>query len=671
MCSARASYYLGIDVGTSSARVALVDASGRICARAASDFPTRHAHARHYEQSSELILAAVQRAARECVCAACEKQPNESSSSSSRDVPDGEIIGIGIDATCSLVVLSHEHVGYYGARESAAAATAAERKQHSARISVCDPRGERDDGERDADEDGDGDETARAAWNVIVWMCHRAEREADAINAEPANRHIVARYGGRMSLENEPPKLAWLAAHTDALEPARCGAVMDLADFLVFACTGDAEARGLCAATAKWAYRSGDYGDGDGDGERGGCWEDDFFRRLGVGHLLDDNYRRLGRRVVPPGAPVGAGLSDAAAERLFGRDMVRNARIRPRRHAAVASGMVDAHAGGVGMLGAALPPACGSGGGALPLEQRLALICGTSTCHMASSRAGPIRVDGVWGPFRSAMMPGVWLNEGGQSVTGRLLDYLLETHPASPWRSADERHARLAHAHRHVCARIAADPQRYRRAAAAVHVYPDWHGNRAPLSDPCMTGGLIGLGLDAHTPDGLATLYLATVQALAYGTRQIIDAMNDAGHELRIIMMCGGMTRNDVFVRTLADACNMPVVLADEEDADPMLVGAAACARAAAASSNQVGVGVSGDASDRDVDIDDERDGSNARRSALEQAMQRMNRPARACITPRAADCGTRAYHDAKYAVFLRMQRDQMAYREMMRGASA
>jgi len=40
-------------------------------------------------------------------------------------------------------------------------------------------------------------------------------------------------------------------------------------------------------------------------------------------------------------------------------------------------------------------------------------------------------VEGVWGPYYSAMVPGYWLNEGGQSATGKLIDYLIESHPAT------------------------------------------------------------------------------------------------------------------------------------------------------------------------------------------------------------------------------------------------
>ena len=38
---------------------------------------------------------------------------------------------------------------------------------------------------------------------------------------------------------------------------------------------------------------------------------------------------------------------------------------------------------------------------------------------------------GIWGPYFSAMVPGLWLTEGGQSATGVLVDYVINSHPSS------------------------------------------------------------------------------------------------------------------------------------------------------------------------------------------------------------------------------------------------
>ena len=54
------------------------------------------------------------------------------------------------------------------------------------------------------------------------------------------------------------------------------------------------------------------------------------------------------------------------------------------------------------------------------LGRRLALVGGTSSCHMAASPE-PRFIAGVWGPYFGAMVPGLWLTEGGQSATGALI----------------------------------------------------------------------------------------------------------------------------------------------------------------------------------------------------------------------------------------------------------
>ncbi len=37
----------------------------------------------------------------------------------------------------------------------------------------------------------------------------------------------------------------------------------------------------------------------------------------------------------------------------------------------------------------------------------------------------PLFIPGIWGPYYSAMIPDMWLTEGGQSATGSLVDHIV------------------------------------------------------------------------------------------------------------------------------------------------------------------------------------------------------------------------------------------------------
>uniref|UniRef100_A0A3P8WPT4 FGGY carbohydrate kinase domain containing n=2 Tax=Cynoglossus semilaevis TaxID=244447 RepID=A0A3P8WPT4_CYNSE len=148
-------------------------------------------------------------------------------------------------------------------------------------------------------------------------------------------------------------------------------------------------------------------------------WDESFWTSIGLEDLLENNFSKIGSKTSAPGSPLGDGLTQEAAAELG---------LNPGT--AVGSSLIDAHAGGLGMIGADVK------GFNLPCEDqpitsRLAMICGTSTCHMAISQQ-PLFVPGVWGPYLSSMVPDMWLNEGGQSATGRLLDHVVKSHAAYP-----------------------------------------------------------------------------------------------------------------------------------------------------------------------------------------------------------------------------------------------
>ncbi|XP_070365880.1 FGGY carbohydrate kinase domain-containing protein isoform X7 [Equus asinus] len=371
--------------------------------------------------------------------------------------------------------------------------------------------------------------------NIIMWLDHRAVSQVHRINE---TQHSVLQYvGGVMSVEMQAPKLLWLKENLRETCWDKAGHFFDLPDFLSWKATG-VTARSLCSLVCKWTYSA----------EKG--WDDSFWKTIGLEDFVADNYSKIGNQVLPPGASLGNGLTPEAA-----KDLGLPAGV------AVAASLIDAHAGGLGVIGADVR-GHGLSCEGQPVTSRLAVICGTSSCHMGISR-DPIFVPGVWGPYFSAMVPGFWLNEGGQSVTGKLVT---------------------------------------------------------------------GLKLSQDLDD-LAILYLATVQAIAFGTRLIIEAMEAAGHSVSTLFLCGGLSKNPLFVQMHADITGMPVILSREVES--VLVGAAI-----------LGACASGDF------------------ASVQEAMAKMSKVGKV-VFPRLED---KRYYDKKYKVFLKLVEHQKEYAAIMKG---
>ncbi|XP_028988326.1 FGGY carbohydrate kinase domain-containing protein isoform X2 [Betta splendens] len=265
----------------------------------------------------------------------------------------------------------------------------------------------------------------------------------------------------------------------------------------------------------------------------------------------------------------------------------------------------------------------------------MAMICGTSTCHMAISEQ-PLFVPGVWGPCLSAMVPDMWLNEGGQSATGRLIEHMVKGHAA---------YAQLQEQARRSCAFTGGNVYSYLNShlrtladscpavdllASGLHVWPDFHGNRSPLADPTLKGMVIGLSL-SQTLDDLALLYLATIQGLALGTLHVLEAMREAGHDIRTLFLCGGLSKNPLFVQIHANATGLPVVLPDQMEA--VILGAA----------------VLGACASQDY-------------SSIQEAMGKMAKVGKV-VQP---DHELQSFYERKYKVFLRLFAHQREYQAIM-----
>jgi D-ribulokinase len=478
--------FAGIDVGTSSARAGLFDATGRLLATAKHPIEIWREPGDIVEQSSDDIWAAC--------CSALRAAMAEA------NLPPEAIAGIGFDATCSLVVL--------------------------------------DGGGQPVTISPSGDDRR----NVIVWMDHRALGEARDIDA--TGNEVLRYVGGRISPEMEMPKLLWLKRHMPR-DFARAAHFFDLADFLAFRATGSLT-RSACTLTCKWTYLAH---------ER--RWNDDFLAAIGLADLAADGHRRIGTDIVAPGMPLATGLTPEAAADLG---------LLPGTP--VGAGLIDAHAGGVGTLGGRTL----DGAPADPLR-RLGYIMGTSSCIMATTLE-PVFVPGVWGPYFSAMVPGQWLNEGGQTTAGAGIDHIVRSHPAHI--AAEKLAARNGLALLDFLEKRlvdgAGDVSRTALRARDLHILPDFLGNRSPFADPNVQAVIAGLSLDESIED-LERHFVAGLCGLAYGLRDVILAIREKGVDSDAIVVSGGAGKSRLVRQILADVTGHGVVRPATDE--PVLLGAA------------------------------------------------------------------------------------------------
>ena len=72
--------------------------------------------------------------------------------------------------------------------------------------------------------------------NIILWLDHRAVKEAEFINAKG---HDVLKYiGGKISPEMQAPKILWLKKNIDVERWKNISIFLDLPEFLTFKATG-------------------------------------------------------------------------------------------------------------------------------------------------------------------------------------------------------------------------------------------------------------------------------------------------------------------------------------------------------------------------------------------------------------------------------------------------
>ncbi|KAK3679228.1 hypothetical protein LTR78_000789 [Recurvomyces mirabilis] len=523
-------HYIGIDVGTGSARACIMNSKGDIVGLASENIGLWQPETGYYEQSTTNIWR--------CICSSIHRAMDQHS------IDPSSIRGIGFDATCSLTVFSEDT---------------------DEPVSVTGPKFD----------NADGNDR-----NVILWLDHRPVEETKKINA--TNHNLLRYVGGQMSIEMEVPKVLWLKNHMPKEVFDKCK-FYDLTDALTHMATGN-ETRSFCSVVCKQGYVPVGV-----DGSVKG-WQEDFLTEIGLKDLCEDNFKRMGGvngvngRYLTAGELIGT-LSEKAAS-----DMGLPAGIAVGSGVIDAyAGWIGTVGAKVNLPSANIDANVAKNDVSQAFT-RLAAVAGTSTCHLAMSK-NPVFVDGVWGPYRDVLIPEYWVAEGGQSATGELLKHVIETHPAfqEAMSVAETFNANIydyLNEHlREMQEKINAPSISY--LGRHFFFYGDLFGNRSPIADPEMKGSVIGLSSD-KSMDGLALYYYGTMEFIALQTHQIIERMNKSGHVISSIFMSGSQCQNGVLMELMATACDMPVLIPRYVHA--AVVHGAAMLGAKAASTNKEGV---------------------------------------------------------------------------------
>jgi L-ribulokinase len=355
------------------------------------------------------------------------------------------------------------------------------------------------------------------AWPKL-WKHHAGQPQADRINelAHARQEEWIGRYGGRISSEWQFAKALQLLEE-DPDTYRRTERWIEAADWIVWQLCGT-EMRNACTAGYKGIYQDGRYP------------SEDYLKELNPEFGDFAQTRLAGLPLSPLGGK--AGTLTAAGARLTGLP----------EGIAVAIGNVDAHV--TAPAARAIAPG------------QLLAIMGTSTCHvMNGDRLAD--VPGICGVVDGGIIEGQFGYEAGQSAVGDIFAWW--TGLGVPESYLDDAAERGLSLHEYLSSRCEGRP-----VGAHGLIALDWMGgNRSILVDHHLSGVIVGLTL-ASTPE---EVYLALLEATAYGTRMIIEAFVGAGVPVTEFIVAGGLKRNRLLMQVYADVLRRPVSVAVSDQA--------------------------------------------------------------------------------------------------------
>ena len=336
---------------------------------------------------------------------------------------------------------------------------------------------------------------------IKLWKHHAAQRQADQINetASQMGETWLPRYGGKISSEWFFSKLLQILQERPDIY-AQMDRFIEAADWVIWQLTG-VETRNTCTAGYKAMVQDGKFPGAD------------YFKALDPAfeNVVDE---KVGREFAELGSKAGELSPEMAA--MMGLPA----------GVAVAVANVDAHV--------TAPAVKATDPGVM------VMVMGTSTCHiMSGTELG--EVEGMCGVVMGGVIPGLYGYEAGQSAVGDIFAWYVENGVPPEYHAAADQAGLDLHAY------LEREAAKQKVGEHGLIALDWWNGNRSTLVDVDLTGMMLGMNLATRAPD----IYRALIEATAFGTREIIEAFEAQGVEVRELVAAGGLPEKNALLRQI------------------------------------------------------------------------------------------------------------------------
>jgi L-ribulokinase len=348
---------------------------------------------------------------------------------------------------------------------------------------------------------------------VKLWKHHAGQAQADRINevARQRGESWLKRYGGKYSSEWFFSKLLQILDESPAVYDA-IDIFIEAADWVIWQLTGTMT-RNTCTAGYKMLVQDGEYP------------SPDFFA------ALNPAFKNVIAEKVPGALSPLGGKAGSLTE-----EMAAQLGLPPGIAVAIAN--VDAHVTAPAVK--ATQPGV------------MVMIMGTSTCHIMSGDSLQ-EVDGMCGVVDGGIIDGLYGYEAGQSGVGDIFAWFVDH--AVPPEYVDAAAAAGLNVHEY----LEQEAAKQKVGEHGLIALDWWNGNRSTLVDVDLSGLLLGATLATRAPD----IYRALIESTAFGTREIIEAFESRGVEVKELVAAGGLPEKNALLRQIyADVTGRTLKLA-------------------------------------------------------------------------------------------------------------